>query len=64
MIGLCYLLQTKKGLLFLLMPSLYFTALLLEYFSIMLRNVGGGRERHNDIKARMKKFLSVYILLT
>jgi len=36
----------KEELLLLLMLSLYFMVLLLKHFSIMLRNVGGGGERH------------------
>jgi len=62
--GLYCLLQTKKELLLFLMPSLHFTVLLLEHFSIMLRNVGGGRGRYYNTEARAKKFLSAYILLT
>ena len=62
--GLYCLLQTKKELLLFLMPSLHFTVLLLEYFSIMLRNVGGSRGRYYNTEARAKKFLSAYILLT
>jgi len=64
MMGLHYLLQTKEGLLLLLMPSLHFTMLLLEHFSVMLRNVGGDRGRYYDTEARAKKFLFVYVLLT
>ena len=65
MTDLCYLLQTKKGLLLLLMLLLHFTALLLEHFSIVLRNVRGGGGRHNDIETRAKKFpFFVYVLLT
>jgi len=64
MMGLCYLLQMKEGLLLLLVLLLYFMALLLKYFSIVLRNVGGGRGRHDDTEAKAKKFLSVYVLLT
>ena len=40
----------------LLMSLLYFTVLLLEHFSIILRNVRGGRGRHNDIETRAKNF--------
>ena len=39
------------------MPLLHLTALLLEHFSIILRNVGEGRERHNDIETRAINFL-------
>jgi len=56
MTGLYCLLQTKEGLLLLLVPSLHFTVLLLKHFSIMLRNVGGGGGRHNDIETRAKNF--------
>jgi len=55
--GLCYILQTKKGLLLLLMPLLYFMVLLLEHFSIMLGNVGEGGKRHYDTETRAKNFL-------
>ena len=52
MTGLRCLLQLKEGLLLLLM-----LLLLLEYFSIILRNIGGGRGRHNDTETRVKNFL-------
>jgi len=57
MMGLHYLLQTKEGLLLLLMLSLHFIALLLKHFSIMLRNVGEGGERHDNIETRAKNIL-------
>jgi len=57
MMGLHCLLQTKEGLLLLLMLSLHFIALLLKHFSIMLRNVGGGGERHDDTETRAKNIL-------
>jgi len=38
------------------MLSLHFTALFLEHFSIILRNVREGRRRHNDTKTREKNF--------
>ena len=41
----------------LLVLSLYFTVLLLKYFSIVLRNVGGSGGRHNDIETRVKNVL-------
>jgi len=50
------LLQSKKGLLLLLMPLLYLMALLLKYFSVILRNVRGGRRRHDNIETRAKNF--------
>ena len=56
--GLHCLLQIKKELLFFLMLSLYFIVLLLEHFSIVLRNVGKSRGRHNDIETRAKNFFS------
>jgi len=62
MTGLYCLLQTKKGLLLLLMPSLHFMALLLKYFNIVLRNIRGGKKRHNDTETRAKNFF--YVLLT
>ena len=62
--GLHCLLQTKKGLLLLLMPLLYFIALLLKHFSIILRNVREGKRRHNDIETRAKTSFFIYILLT
>ena len=46
----------KEGLLLLLMLSLHFMALLLEHFSIVLRNVRGVGERHNDTEIRAKNF--------
>ena len=61
--GLHCLLQSKDGLLLLLMPSLHLMVLLLKYFSIVLRNIGGGGERHNDTETRAKNFLSVCVLL-
>ena len=54
--GLHCLLQTKEGLLLLLMPSLHFMALLLKYFSIVLRNIGEGGRRHDDTETRAKNF--------
>jgi len=62
--GLCCLLQSKEGLLLLLMPSLHLIVLLLEHFSVVLRNVREGRGRHNDTETRAKNFFSVYVLLT
>jgi len=50
-------LQSKEGLLLLLMPSLHLTALLLEHFSVVLENVGVGGGRHNDTGTRAKNFL-------
>ena len=41
----------------LLMPSLHFMVLLFEHFSIMLRNVREGRERHNNAEEKTKSFL-------
>ena len=55
MTGLHCLLQTKERLLLLLVLLLYFTVLLLKHFSIMLRNVGRGRRRHNNTETRAKK---------
>jgi len=54
----------KEGLLLLLMPLLHFMVLLLKHFSIILRNVGEGGRRYYDTEARIKKFLSIYVLLT
>jgi len=56
--GLRCLLQSKEGLLLLLMPSLHLTALLLEHFSVVLRNVRGGRGRHDNIETREKTSFS------
>jgi len=53
----------KERLLFLLMLSLYFMVLLFEYFSIMLRNVKGGREKHYDTEARVKKKVPFYLCI-
>jgi len=47
----------KEGLLLLLMLSLYFMVLLLKHFSIMLRNVGEDRKRHNNTETRAKNIL-------
>jgi len=55
--GLCYLLQSKERLLLLFMPLLHLMVLLLKHFSIVLRNVGEGGKRHNDIETRAKNFL-------
>ena len=38
------------------MPLLYLTALLFEHFSIVLRNIGGGRGRHDNTETRAKNF--------
>jgi len=56
MMGFCCLLQLKEGLLLLLMPLLHLTALLLKHFSVVLGNVGVGRERHGNIETRAKNF--------
>jgi len=46
------------------MPSLHLTALLLEHFSVVLGNVGGGGERHDNTETRAKKpFFSVYVFV-
>jgi len=60
--GFCCLLQSKEGLLLLLMLLLHLTALLLEHFSVILGNVGVGGGKHNDIETRAKKlsFLFMY----
>jgi len=55
--GLYCLLQIKEGLLLLLVLSLHFMVLLLEHFSIMLRNIGGDRKRHDDTETRAKNIL-------
>ena len=39
------------------MSPLYFLLLLFKHFSIVLGNVGGSGERHNDIEAKAKTFL-------
>ena len=57
MTGLHCLLQLKEELLLLLMLSLHLIVLLLEHFSVVLRNIGGGRGRHNDTETRVKNFL-------
>ena len=62
MMSLCCLLQLKKELLLLLMPLLYLTALLLEHFSVVLRNVRGGRERHDNTETRAKIFIYLCIV--
>jgi len=64
MMGLYYLLQTEEELLFLLVLLLYFTVLLFEYFSVVLRNIGEGRRRYDNAEEKMKTFFSIYILLT
>jgi len=56
MMGLCCLLQTKKELLLPLIALLHFMALLLKHFSVILRNAGGGRGKHNDTETRVKNF--------
>jgi len=49
-------LQSKEGLLLLLMILLHLTALLLKQFSIVLRNVGGDGGRHNNTETRVRNF--------
>jgi len=39
------------------MLLLHFTALLFEYFSVVLENVEGGRRRYDDIEEKAKSFL-------
>jgi len=62
MMGFHCLLQSKEGLLLLLMPSLHLAALLLKHFSVILGNVGVGGGRHDNAKTRVKKlsFLFMY----
>ena len=55
--GFHCLLQSKEGLLLLLMPSLHLTMLLLEHLGVVLWNVGGSRGRHNNTETRAKNFL-------
>jgi len=52
-----YLLQSKERLLLLLMLLLHLMVLLLEHFSVVLRNVGGSRGRHDNTETRAKKLL-------
>ena len=54
--GLHCLLQLKKGLLLLLMPLLHLIVLLLDHFSIILRNIGKSKERHDNTETRAKNF--------
>ena len=56
MMGFRCLLQLKEGLLLLLMLLLHLMVLLLEHFSVILRNVGVGRERHGNTETRAKNF--------
>jgi len=56
MMGFHYLLQSKEGLLLLLMPSLHLTVLLLKHFSIVLGNIGMDGERYGNTKTRAKNF--------
>jgi len=46
----------KKRLLLLLMLSLHFLALFLKHFSVILKNVGGSKERYNNTETRAKNF--------
>jgi len=46
----------KEELLLLLMPSLHFIILLLKHFNVVLRNIGVGGRKHNDIGTRAKNF--------
>ena len=39
------------------MPLLHLIVLFLKHFSVVLRNVGEGGERHNDTETRAKNFL-------
>jgi len=57
MMGFCYLLQSKEGLLVLLMPLLHLPVLFLKHFSIVLGKVRVGGERYNDIEIRAKNSL-------
>jgi len=53
----------KEGLLLLLMPSLHFTVLLLEHFSVVFGNIRGGEGRHDDTETRAKNFIfCLYII--
>jgi len=62
MTGFCCLLQSKEGLLLLLMPLLHLTTLLLEHLSVVLGNVRGGGGIHDNTETRAKKlsFLFMY----
>jgi len=55
MTGFCCLLQSKEGLLLLLMLSLYLTALLLKHFSIVLEKIRVGEGKHDNTETRAKK---------
>ena len=39
------------------MSLLHFLLLLFKYFGVILENVRGGREKHDDTEAKMKTFL-------
>ena len=39
------------------MSLLHFLLLLFKYFGVILENVRGGRERHDDTEAKIKTFL-------
>ena len=56
-IGLCCLLQMTQKLLLLLVPSLYFTTLFFEHFSIVLENIRENREIYDDVEEKAKSFL-------
>jgi len=61
MTGFRCLLQSKEGLLLLLMLLLHLTVLLFEYFSVVLRNVRRGGGRHDNIETRAKKLSFPFI---
>jgi len=61
MMGFRCLLQSKEGLLLLLMLLLHLTALLLEHFSIVLGNVRVGGGKHDNTEKRAKKLSFPFI---
>jgi len=62
--GFRWPLQSKEGLLLLLMPSLHFIVLLLKHFSVVLGNVRVGGRRHDNTETRAKKLsFSVYVFV-
>ena len=64
MMGLYCLLQSNQKPLLFLVISLYFTMLLFKHIDVVLRNIGEGRGRHDDIRKAKKFFFSAYVLLT
>ena len=61
--GLYCLFQTNQEPLLLLVLLLHFLVLLFKHVSVVLGDVGGGGERHDDVEKKIKTFLfCLYII--